>query len=61
MSQASDLKRIDELRLLLTQANIAYYEHNDPTMSDREFDAMLVELERLETAHPEAWSDDSPT
>lgn len=61
MSQASELKRIDELRSLLTLANTAYYEHNAPTMSDREFDSLLVELERLEAAHPEAWSDQSPT
>lgn len=61
MSPESDLKRIDTLRTLLTQANAAYYEHSDPTMPDREYDILLVELERLEAAHPEAWSDQSPT
>lgn len=61
MSQDPDLKRIEVLRTLLTQANAGYWVHDDPTMSDRQYDTLLVELERLEAAHPEAWSDESPT
>jgi len=61
MSQDPDLKRIEVLRTLLTQANAGYWVHDDPTMSDRQYDTLLVELEQLEAAHPEAWSDESPT
>ncbi|MBT5381461.1 MAG: NAD-dependent DNA ligase LigA, partial [Phycisphaerae bacterium] len=61
MSRDQDLSRIDELRLLLVQANTAYYEGDAPVMSDRDFDARLYELHQLELAYPEAWSADSPT
>ncbi len=61
MGSATDLERISTLRSLLRRANEAYYEHAEPIMSDREFDELLEELERLEAAHPEAWDDQSPT
>ena len=32
-----------------------------PEISDAEYDAMLRELQALETAHPELITDDSPT
>lgn len=63
MSQDQDLGRIDELRALLVQANIAYYDKDggESIMSDRDFDARLCELQQLELDYPEVWSADSPT
>jgi DNA ligase (NAD+) len=63
MSQDQDLGRIDELRTLLVQANIAYYDKDggESIMSDRDFDARLCELQQLELDYPEVWSADSPT
>ncbi|MBX3405957.1 MAG: NAD-dependent DNA ligase LigA [Phycisphaeraceae bacterium] len=53
--------RIAELRTLLERANIAYYTHAAPIMSDVEFDRLLVELAQLEREHPELDDPDSPT
>ena len=61
MPKGDERARIEELRTLLRSANTAYYEHAAPIMSDRDFDAMLEELESLEAAHPEAWDAESPT
>ncbi|MCB0734013.1 MAG: NAD-dependent DNA ligase LigA [Flavobacteriales bacterium] len=45
----------------LKEHNYRYYVLADPTISDREFDARLKELEALEAQHPE-WKDpNSPT
>jgi DNA ligase (NAD+) len=41
-------ERVTYLRDLLNRANIAYYDHADPFMSDREFDRLLEELSNLE-------------
>lgn len=38
-----------------------YYVLDDPTIVDREYDALLSELKHLEKAHPELSSADSPT
>lgn len=38
-----------------------YYILHDPEISDAEYDALLHELERLEVAHPELVTPDSPT
>ena len=38
-----------------------YYVLDDPTMSDAEFDAAMRELEKLEEAHPDLRTPDSPT
>lgn len=48
MNQKDAVKRVQELRVLLDDANIAYYDKADPIMSDREFDRLLEELEDLE-------------
>lgn len=56
-----DLERIEELRALLHRYNHEYYVLNAPSVSDREFDFLMKELEALEAAHPE-WADPlSPT
>ncbi|MCM1221441.1 MAG: NAD-dependent DNA ligase LigA, partial [Lachnospiraceae bacterium] len=54
-------KRIAELRDLLHLYNHQYYVLNAPTVSDKEFDILLKELEALEAAHPEFADPLSPT
>jgi DNA ligase (NAD+) len=61
MSTTDLAKQIKKLRQRLEDANRAYYVDADPTMSDREFDELLAELQRLEEAHPEHADPDSPT
>ena len=56
-----DGERIAELRRLLVQYEYEYYVLNRPTISDREFDGLMHELEALEAAHPELITPDSPT
>lgn len=53
--------RAAELRQLLDRANVAYYVHDAPEISDAEFDRLFRELRALEAAHPELVSPDSPT
>ena len=53
--------RIEELRRILHEHNHRYYVLAAPTISDREFDALLSELELLEAAHPEMADPNSPT
>ena len=38
-----------------------YYVHDDPEITDAEFDALMRELQALEEAHPELVTPDSPT
>src|SRR5688500_16521748 len=54
-------KRIDELRKELDDHNYRYYVLAEPSISDFEFDKKLEELQRLEAAHPEFFSSESPT
>ncbi len=59
METAGD--KIARLRDEINRHNHNYYVLNNPTISDREFDFMLKELEALETEHPEFADPDSPT
>lgn len=54
-------ERIAQLRTAIEEHNRRYYEEAAPTVSDAEYDALLLELRELETAHPELLSPDSPT
>ena len=54
-------KRIVELKNILDNHNIAYYVHDNPTISDYEYDMILRELESLENEYPEFKTSDSPT
>lgn len=56
-----EIERIVELRDELNRHNHNYYVLNSPTISDREFDTLMKELERLETLHPEMDDPLSPT
>lgn len=53
--------RIDALRALIRHHEERYYLHDDPEISDAEFDALLRELRELESAHPDLVTGDSPT
>jgi DNA ligase (NAD+) len=53
--------RIRELRDAIRHHEERYYIHNEPEISDEEFDRLLHELERLEADHPDLVSEDSPT
>jgi DNA ligase (NAD+) len=54
-------QRIAELRAAIRHHEERYYIHNDPQISDEEFDTLLHELERLEAEHPDLVTADSPT
>ncbi len=59
MSAPAD--RVRELRRAVRHHEERYYIHNDPEISDAEFDRLLHELEALEAAHPDLVAPDSPT
>ncbi|MBP5720752.1 MAG: NAD-dependent DNA ligase LigA [Bacteroidales bacterium] len=61
MEKADANKRILELRAILEENSRRYYVDNAPTMSDREFDFLMHELEALEALYPEFVTPDSPT
>lgn len=57
----ADQQRILQLRSELNYHNHAYYVLNAPEISDREFDMLLKELERLEAENPDMADPLSPT
>lgn len=57
----TDRERITELRLQLHQHNYNYYVKNQPEIADEDFDMLMHELERLESAHPDMYDPNSPT
>jgi DNA ligase (NAD+) len=58
---ATIAQRAEELRRLLDYHNHKYYVEAKPEISDREFDKLLDELKKIEVAHPELVTPDSPT
>src|SRR6185436_15379783 len=54
-------QKIRSLRNGIARHDHLYYTIGDPEISDREYDALLKELEELERAHPEYADPDSPT
>jgi DNA ligase (NAD+) len=54
-------ERIAFLRAELHKHNHLYYVENAPIISDRQFDLLLEELQKLEVAHPEFDDPNSPT
>jgi DNA ligase (NAD+) len=61
MPQIDSAQRLKELRDAIRRHEERYYIHNDPEISDQEFDDLLHELERLEAEHPDLVTPDSPT
>jgi len=53
--------RIEELRSQVNEHLYRYHVLDDPVISDAQFDALIAELRRLEEAHPELITPDSPT
>ena len=54
-------EKIQELTMLLKEANYRYYVLDDPRMPDFEYDHLLRELEDLEKEYPQFVLPDSPT
>lgn len=59
MQSAKD--RVDYLRDILDEYNHKYYVENMPTISDIEFDKLMLELQQLEEANPQLYNPNSPT
>jgi len=58
---ASVAKEIEKLRNEIRHHDELYYVENEPEISDREYDALLEQLQKLEEANPELITFDSPT
>lgn len=58
---ASNKKRMREIEALLDQYNREYYQLDEPTVPDAEYDRLFHELLKLESEHPEWKSANSPT
>ncbi len=54
-------KRVEELRAELRRHEHLYYVKDAPEITDAEYDALMNELKRIEAAHPELLTPDSPT
>jgi len=55
------LKKITELRELITKHEYNYYVLSQPTISDKEYDMLMKELEKIEVENPGLITPDSPT
>jgi DNA ligase (NAD+) len=55
------IKRVEELRRQIDEANYNYYVLDNPTISDFEYDMLVRELQAIEQEHPELQTPDSPT
>ena len=53
--------RAAELREQIDRHNYLYYVEARPEISDREFDRLLDELQKIEKDHPDLATPDSPT
>ena len=53
--------RIESLRQQIRRHEELYYVLNQPEIADAEFDALMRELQQLETEHPDLVTPDSPT
>ena len=60
-SQDKARQRIAELVQEINQHDYKYYVLAQPTISDREYDALMEELQALEAQYPDLIAPDSPT
>ncbi len=60
-SPAALRRRAAELRSLIRHHEELYYRRAAPEISDRDFDRLVEELQRIEIAHPDLVTPDSPT
>lgn len=64
LSQAPDAdltETIAALRDVIRHSDWRYYIQDDPVLSDQEYDQLFSQLKKLEAAHPELVTPDSPT
>ncbi len=61
MTETEAKERIEFLRAEINRHNVLYYVDARPEISDREYDVLYDELKRLEMAHPQWITPDSPT
>ena len=61
MSERDAAKKIEKLREEIRRHEHLYYVLDAPEISDAEYDALMNELKKLEAAHPELVTPDSPT
>ncbi len=61
MAETGVLKKIEKLREELRRHEHLYYVLDAPEISDAEYDALMNELKKLEAAHPDLVTPDSPT
>jgi DNA ligase (NAD+) len=54
-------QQLEELRRQIRHHEERYYVHDEPEISDAEFDRLMKDLEALEREHPELVTPDSPT
>ena len=54
-------ERAESLRTLIAEHNRRYYELDQPSISDAEYDDLQRELRAIEAQHPELVAADSPT
>ncbi len=54
-------RRIEQLRREIRYHDQKYYVEASPEITDREYDELMSELKRVEEAHPELVTPDSPT
>src|SRR5438045_7720166 len=61
-SEAEQLAaHVATLRHQIEDANYHYYLQDNPTLTDAEYDQLMLELQRIEQEHPELQTPDSPT
>ena len=61
MKASTENAEIESLRDEIRRHEYRYYVLDDPEISDAEFDRLMNELKKLEAAHPELITPDSPT
>jgi len=61
MAETSLSKRAAHLRQQIQYHSYRYHVLSDPSISDKEYDALYNELKKIETDHPELITPDSPT
>jgi len=54
-------REVERLRRAIAEHNVRYYVHDDPSVSDAEYDRLFRRLVELEERHPELRSPSSPT
>lgn len=57
----NEINRIKDLRKELEKYAIEYYVHDNPSISDQEYDRLMQELMALEELHPEMYDSNSPS